>query len=459
MDMPRSVTLLDLPREMQDEILTLLDTKSFSALVRSCTAFQVLLPRRLRPEEVRLLRLLSIGATDETIISMFESRFPATKKLNDTQQMLAWQADAGLNDTQQRLAWHPDTGFEVIKISPIQLVASSGRNKLLKYLLDRGISVDYGADRTLLTSAILANQTKTVTLLMERGASINFRDGVGPPHLAASAGSIELVDILMARPDINTHAEYGRSPVVSYALTSPSTNWREVVARLEEKGFKPTDTDLTYIINKDRGNRICELYTKSDTSTGTKTATDQGKVKENISVFKQLLSERREVVMAALIEKWCGPGVDCNFEAADSCLTMAKEDSPEWPNRLISRQVTRSIQLLAIDLESSLRLDKVLDKFPQIFSVIHVLKKHLTEEEWELDDRLCLLVLYRELLARKYPLSRDGCCQLLQSYPTKVQRKLVAQFDENGPCYKWEDSGLKLRARRRRGQRTGARRQ
>jgi hypothetical protein len=125
MDMPRSVTLLDLPREMQDEILTLLDTKSFSALVRSCTAFQVLLPRRLRPEEVRLLRLLSIGATDETIISMFESRFPATKKLNDTQQMLAWQADAGLNDTQQRLAWHPDTGFEVIKIS-CQTTGSTG---------------------------------------------------------------------------------------------------------------------------------------------------------------------------------------------------------------------------------------------------------------------------------------------------------------------------------------------
>ncbi|RSL41315.1 hypothetical protein CEP54_015859 [Fusarium duplospermum] len=430
MDMPRSVTLLDLPREIQDMISTFLDDKNFSALIRSSTALQVPLPQRPHLKTAKLLELLSIGGTDETIINQH--------------QMLAWHADAGLNDTHQRLSWHPDTGFDVIKISPIQLVASSGRNKLLKYLLDRGISVDYGADRTLLTSAILANQTTTATLLMELGASIDSRNGVGLLHLAASAGSIEMVDILMARPDINTHAENESRSVVSYALTSPSTNWRDVVAHLDKKGLKPTDKDLTYAIHKGRGNRLYELSPESDTSTDTKTATGQG---EFISLFRQWLSERREPVMAGLINLWCSPGVGCDFEAADSCLTMAKEASPEWPNRLISRKVTNHIQSLATELKSPRELDKILDQFPQIFSVIHVLKKHLTEEQWELDHRLCLLVLYRELLARKYPLSRDGCRQLLQSYPTRIQQKLK-EVSESEAKSRAEDADDKWEAGR-----------
>jgi hypothetical protein len=89
--------------------------------------------------------------------------------------------------------------------------------------------------------------------------------------------------------------------------------------------------------------------------------------------------------MAALLEKWCGSGDDCDFKTAASCLTVAIEIYPEWFNKLIPRKVTSGIRNLAIEFESSLQLDMILDQFPQIFGAIHALKKHLPKQ-WKLED-------------------------------------------------------------------------
>ncbi|KAJ4196198.1 hypothetical protein NW759_016416, partial [Fusarium solani] len=373
MDMPRSVTLLDLPREVQDMISAFLDYKSFSSLVLSCRAFQKLTSSWRRREEVTLSKLRSIVVKDGILIEILKTRGSTTEKFNKPQQGLTWQ---------------PDTGFKVIEISHIHLAASSGRNELVKFLLNRGVSVDDGADRTPLTSAILANQTKTVKLLMEHGASVASRDGVGPLHLAASAGSMELVDLFTARPDIEIHCGTSNPTAVSYALSAPNANWREVVTRLGEKGFKPTDSDFAFAVEQGRASRLSKLSSKSDTLTATKTAMDQGESEEKVSLFREFLSQRSEQVMAALIEKWCGSGVDCDFKAADSCLTEVNEACPELLKELIPNKAIRDIEGLAEGLEWSRQPDTILDRFPQIFGVIYVLNKHFPEAWKHANDRL-----------------------------------------------------------------------
>ncbi|RTE68525.1 hypothetical protein BHE90_017096, partial [Fusarium euwallaceae] len=364
MDMPRSVTLLDLPREVQDMISTYLDYKSFSSLVLSCRALQTLSSRWPRREEATLSKLRSIVVKDGILIEILKTRGWATEKLNEPQR---------------RLAWQPDTGFKVIKISHIHLAASSGRNELVNFLLSRGVSVDDGADRTPLTSAILANQTKTVKLLMEHGASVASRDSVGPLHLAASAGSMELIDLFTARPGIEIHSGTSNPTAVSYALSAPSANWREVVTRLGERGFKPTDRDLAFAVEQGRASRLSELPSKSDTLTGTKTAMDQGEPEGNVSLFREFLSQRSEPEMTALIEKWCGSGVDCDFKAADSCLTEADKVCPELRNKLIPHEAIHGIEPLARKFESTLELDTILGRFPQIFGVIYVVDKYFPD--------------------------------------------------------------------------------
>ncbi|RSL82931.1 hypothetical protein CEP52_016844 [Fusarium oligoseptatum] len=358
---------------------------------------------------------------DEILIEILKTRGSATEKFNKPQQ---------------RLTWQPDTGFKVIEISHIHLAASSGRNELVKFLLDRGVSVDDGADRTPLTSAILANQTKTVKLLMERGASVASRDGVGPLHLAASAGSMELLDLFTTRPDIEIHSGTSNPTAVSYALSAPSANWREVVTRLGEKGFKPTERDLAFAVEQGRASRLSKLSSKSGTLTGTKTAMDQGKFEERVSLFRKFLSQRYEQIMAALIEKWCGSGVDCDFKAADSCLTEANEACPELLKKLIPNKAIRDIEGLAERLELSRQPDTILDRFPQIFEVIRVLNKHFPEAWKHAHDRLCLFRLCKQLSAREYPLSADGCHRLLQAHPIKVKEFQFVQLGD-GNTFTW----------------------
>jgi hypothetical protein len=44
-----------------------------------------------------------------------------------------------------------------------------------------------------------------------------------------------LVELFLARPDIDTYLENGSHTVFAYAVTTPSANWRKTVASLEKK--------------------------------------------------------------------------------------------------------------------------------------------------------------------------------------------------------------------------------
>jgi cytohesin len=86
--------------------------------------------------------------------------------------------------------------------SALEVAARTGREDMLKLLLDKGAPADWAAPRsgwTALHVAAFFNQARAAELLIRRGASVEAADGSGlvPLHLAAARGSTDVAALLL----------------------------------------------------------------------------------------------------------------------------------------------------------------------------------------------------------------------------------------------------------------------
>ncbi|HEY8206659.1 MAG TPA: ankyrin repeat domain-containing protein [Myxococcaceae bacterium] len=106
---------------------------------------------------------------------------------------------------------NPDT-LDHYERTPLILAAVEGHEEVSKLLLDRGASVDWEELRggNALSAAILNSRTKIVELLLAHGARVDTRysgemKGVTPIILAAQAGNVEIIKMLIDRgADVNS---------------------------------------------------------------------------------------------------------------------------------------------------------------------------------------------------------------------------------------------------------------
>ena len=88
--------------------------------------------------------------------------------------------------------------------------------------------------------AVSGNKPKVIEFLKEKGANVNAKanSGYTPLHLAASAGYIDCVNILLeCGADIGATDEFGKTPKQTAELSSKSN----IVRLLRSKGEICTD--------------------------------------------------------------------------------------------------------------------------------------------------------------------------------------------------------------------------
>jgi ankyrin repeat protein len=87
-------------------------------------------------------------------------------------------------------------------ISASRAAAQYGRNDLLKYLINKGNSVNMslpGNNSTLLHEAVKSQQTETVKILVQLGANTDCQDSFGltPLHVAVETGNPEIIKCIV----------------------------------------------------------------------------------------------------------------------------------------------------------------------------------------------------------------------------------------------------------------------
>ncbi len=88
-----------------------------------------------------------------------------------------------------------------IRVSVAEIAASTGKDKVLKLLLDKGVAPNFQnpfTGKSLLCAAANYNQTNTAELLLQRRARSDVADnsGFSPIHVAALKGSIDVLELL-----------------------------------------------------------------------------------------------------------------------------------------------------------------------------------------------------------------------------------------------------------------------
>ena len=119
----------------------------------------------------------------------------------------------------------------------ILTAAQNGANELIKSLLKMGISIETSdaEGRTVLYTAVKANQENTVLFLVENGADIEAKNNYGytPLHLAAHNGYTNMINILLDKGAcLEEKNKDGYSPLHS----AISRDRKSAVALLLERG-------------------------------------------------------------------------------------------------------------------------------------------------------------------------------------------------------------------------------
>ncbi|VUC26434.1 unnamed protein product [Clonostachys rosea] len=103
--------------------------------------------------------------------------------------------------------------------TPLHFAASDGHLGVVKLFLEREADLEIvnNFGQTPLFGATVGRNLETVKILVEKGASIHTGDNTGttPLHAACDRDSVEIVDFLLGRPDINPDALdlFGRPPL------------------------------------------------------------------------------------------------------------------------------------------------------------------------------------------------------------------------------------------------------
>jgi ankyrin repeat protein len=142
----------------------------------------------------------------------------ATRNIFDAAFIDDAETAAALIDRDRALA----STTNAVGVSVAEIAAATGNNKVLKLILDKGVSPNFQnplTDKSLLDAAAEFNWTNTVDLLIQRRAQLDVVDnsGFSPIHTAALRGSAEVLELLLkhkADPNLRTKAlGIPRSPV------------------------------------------------------------------------------------------------------------------------------------------------------------------------------------------------------------------------------------------------------
>ena len=115
-----------------------------------------------------------------------------------------------------------------------EIAAAMGNAKVLKLLLDKGVSPNLQnvlSGKSLLDAAAEFNQTNTAELLIQRRARVDARDKLGfsPIHTATLLGSTAVLELLLQhKADPNLRTEAPDTPHPSTLGRPPFVNWPQI---------------------------------------------------------------------------------------------------------------------------------------------------------------------------------------------------------------------------------------
>ena len=117
-------------------------------------------------------------------------------------------------------------------LSVAEVAAATGKDQILKLLLDKGVSPNFqnpATGKSLIEAAAECNQTNTAELLIQRRTKLDIEDndGYSPIHIAALRDSAAVLELLLkhkADPNLRTAASGTHRPPIGSA--PPFVNWR-----------------------------------------------------------------------------------------------------------------------------------------------------------------------------------------------------------------------------------------
>jgi len=146
--------------------------------------------------------------------------------------------------------------IDSFQTSPLMMAVDNKHLHVAEYLLQHGadIQLDNKYGYTPLMQAVMRNDAKMVNLLLDKGAKIdqkNFYTELTPLMMAADNGSLEMVELLMARKaNLNLQDGRGRSAL----MHASAARQPKIAERLTQAG---ADTTL-----KDKQGRTADDFSR-----------------------------------------------------------------------------------------------------------------------------------------------------------------------------------------------------
>lgn len=141
-----------------------------------------------------------------------------------------------------------DLNVKIDSLTLLQVSSMNGRVSTVKYLLDHGADVhsdERQCGSAIVVAAASASSDKAeaiISLLIERGAHVESRDGSGMSalHFAARNGAIEVINLLLdAKADVNVRSNLGQTPLHMASINGKT----EAVSLLLMRGSGVNETD------------------------------------------------------------------------------------------------------------------------------------------------------------------------------------------------------------------------
>ncbi|MHB9133812.1 MAG: ankyrin repeat domain-containing protein [Armatimonadota bacterium] len=180
----------------------------------------LLLPSGVRADKVTDLCKAAAGG-DLVKVTALVTETPGLVQSRDTNQWtaLCHAAKAGKIEVATYLLDHgADVNAVAIAVSPLYLAAREGHPQTVELLIEHGATLEFrhNLGDTALTAAIDRGFPSTVKVLLDHGADYTFvdGDGVSPLHKAAAGEKSLIVQMLLAKgADVALRDDYGRTPL------------------------------------------------------------------------------------------------------------------------------------------------------------------------------------------------------------------------------------------------------
>jgi ankyrin repeat protein len=150
------------------------------------------LSNAVKREHVDIVKALLAAKADVLLRDTFDFNVFTTAVAGGNQEIAALLLDAGakINDGMSGL-------------TPLAFAASSGNSDMMRWLVERGADVNYGAktgEQTALITAIVSAQIESVKTLIALKANVNtkMKDGTTPLKMAQKGDQEEIIALLVA---------------------------------------------------------------------------------------------------------------------------------------------------------------------------------------------------------------------------------------------------------------------